>query len=238
MYEQGVAERFTRSTFTTDFINLYAVGGSSFGAHESQSRLWENRVGRSRRFWEIHFDELRSFFPEQLADVSVEDFWRVVNAPRPSLIRVEADELTYDLHIMLRSEIEAGLIAGEIRVSDLPAVWRDKMRSYLGLDVPNDTLGVLQDVHWSSGMVGSFPTYTIGNIMSSQFFASAKAVPAVKEGLDTGDYTPLKTWLNENIHQYGRSRTPGELLQQATGSPLSVANYVADLKRKVADLTV
>lgn len=238
MYEQGVEERFSRSAFTTDFINLYAVGGSSFGTHESQSRLWENRVGRSRRFWEIHFDELRSFFPEQLADVSVEDFWRVVNAPRPSLIRVEADELTYDLHIMLRSEIEAGLITGEIRVGDLPAIWRDKMRSYLGLDVPNDTLGVLQDVHWSSGMVGSFPTYTIGNIMSSQFFASAKAIPAVKEGLDTGDYTPLKTWLNENVHQYGRSRTPGELLQQATGSPLSVANYVADLKRKVADLAV
>ncbi|MDR6635783.1 carboxypeptidase Taq [Phyllobacterium sp. 1468] len=238
MYEQGVGERFSRSAFTTDFINLYAVGGSSFGTHESQSRLWENRVGRSRRFWEIHFEELRSYFPAQLADVSVHEFWRVVNAPRPSLIRVEADELTYDLHIMLRSEIEAGLIAGEIRVSDLPAIWRDKMRSYLGLEVPNDTLGVLQDVHWSSGMVGSFPTYTIGNIMSSQFFASATAVPAVKEGLDRGDYTPLKTWLNENIHQYGRSRTPGELLQQATGSPLSVANYVADLKRKVADLTL
>ncbi|CAN7465880.1 carboxypeptidase M32 [Phyllobacterium sp. LjRoot231] len=236
MYEQGIAERFSRSVFTTDFVNLYAVGGTSFGMHESQSRLWENRVGRSRRFWELHFEELRSMFPEQLADVSVEDFWRVVNAPRPSMIRVEADELTYDFHIMLRSEIEAGLMAGEIRVSDLPSIWRDKMKSYLGLDVPSDALGVLQDVHWSSGMVGSFPTYTIGNIMSSQLFASAKPVSGVEEGLDRGDYAPLKSWLNENVHQYGRSRTPTEILEQATGSGLTVAHYIADLKRKVADL--
>ncbi len=202
IYEQGIAEEFSRSTFTTDFINLYAVGGASSGTHESQSRLWENRVGRSRRFWDLHFAELKASFPSQLEDVSVDDFWRAVNAARPSFIRVEADELTYDFHIMLRSEIEAGLIAGEIRVADLPAIWRDKIKSYFGLDVPNDTLGVLQDVHWSSGMVGSFPTYTIGNIMSSQFFAAARKDAAVEKSLDEGNYAPLKSWLNDNVHRH------------------------------------
>jgi carboxypeptidase Taq len=237
IYEQGIAEEFSRSTFTTDFVNLYAVGGTSFGTHESQSRLWENRVGRSRRFWDQHFAELKTAFPDQLEDVSVEDFWRAVNAPRPDFIRVEADELTYDLHIMLRSEIEAGLIAGEIRVADLPAIWRDKIKTYLGLDVPNDRLGVLQDVHWSSGMVGSFPTYTIGNIMSSQFFAAARNEQAVEKGLDSGDYLPLKTWLNENVHRHGRSKSASQLLVDATGADLATDAYIADLKKKVAELT-
>ncbi len=236
MYEQGISENFSRSVFTTDFINLYAVGGASFGTHESQSRLWENRVGRSRRFWELNFGELQKTFPDQLADVDAEEFFRVVNAARPGFIRVEADELTYDLHIMLRSEIEAGLIAGEIRVKDLPDLWREKMKQALGLDVPDDRLGVLQDVHWSSGMVGSFPTYTIGNIMSSQFFAAACREKAVASGLDTGDYSPLKTWLNTNVHQHGRSKSPNELLVDATGSDLSTAAYIADLTRKVEEM--
>jgi carboxypeptidase Taq len=236
IYEQGISERFSRSTFATDFVNLYAVGGSSFGMHESQSRLWENRIGRSRRFWELHFDELMAAFPQQLSDVSINDFWRVVNAARPSLIRVEADELTYDFHIMLRSEIEAGLMAGDIRVNDLPAVWREKMQSYLGLDVPNDTLGVLQDIHWSSGMVGSFPTYTVGNIMSSQLFAAARKDLSIETGLDAGDYRPLKSWLNDKVHQYGRSKSPSEILIAATGADLSTDAYIADLTQKVADL--
>ncbi len=237
MYEQGISEEFSRSVFTTDFVNLYAVGGTSFGTHESQSRLWENRVGRSRRFWELNFADLQKTFPDQLADVTAEDFWRAVNAARPGFIRVEADELTYDMHIMLRSEIEAGLMAGEIRVGDLPAIWREKIKSYLGLEVPSDTLGVLQDVHWSSGMVGSFPTYTIGNIMSSQFFAAASKEKAIADGLETGDYLPLKTWLNDNIHQFGRSKSASQLLRDATGSDLSTRAYVADLARKVDDLT-
>ncbi|WP_416068119.1 carboxypeptidase M32 [Rhizobium sp. ZK1] len=237
IYEQGISEAFSRSTFTTDFVNLYAVGGTSFGTHESQSRLWENRVGRSRRFWELNFADLQKTFPDQLSDVTPEDFWRAVNAARPGFIRVEADELTYDLHIMLRSEIEAGLISGEIRVADLPGIWRDKVKAYLGLDVPNDTLGVLQDVHWSSGMVGSFPTYTIGNIMSSQFFAAACKETAIERGLENGDYLPLKTWLNDHVHQYGRSKSASQLLADATGEDLSASAYVNDLKRKVVDLT-
>ena len=237
MYEQGISEELSRSVFTTDFVNLYAVGGTSFGTHESQSRLWENRVGRSRRFWELNFADLQKTFPDQLSDVTPEDFWRAVNAARPGFIRVEADELTYDMHIMLRSEIEAGLMAGDIRVSELPAIWREKIKSHLGLDVPSDTLGVLQDVHWSSGMVGSFPTYTIGNIMSSQFFAAACKERAIADGLESGDYLPLKTWLNGNVHQFGRSKSASQLLMDATGSDLSTTAYIADLARKVDDLT-
>lgn len=128
-------------------------------------------------------------------------------------------------------------MANEIRVADLPEIWREKIRAYLGLEVPNDTLGVLQDVHWSSGMVGSFPTYTIGNIMSSQFFAAARKETAIERGLEDGDYLPLKTWLNENVHHYGRSKRPSQLLVDATGEDLSVAAYVRDLTRKVEDLT-
>ncbi|MEQ1404939.1 carboxypeptidase M32 [Neorhizobium sp. Rsf11] len=237
MYEQGIPEEFSRSVFATDFVNLYAVGGASFGTHESQSRLWENRIGRSRRFWELNFADLRKTFPDQLSDVSAEDFWRAVNAARPGFIRVEADELTYDFHIMLRSEIEAGLMTGEIRVADLPSIWRERIKVYLGLDVPSDTLGVLQDVHWSAGMVGSFPTYTIGNIMSSQFFAAARKETAVELGLEAGDYLPLKTWLNDNVHQFGRSKSPSQLLMDATGSDLSTAAYIADLAHKVEELT-
>ncbi len=236
MYEQNVAPEFTRTIFATDIVNLYAVGGTSFGAHESQSRLWENRVGRSRRFWELHFGELRDAFPEQLADVTAEEFWRSVNAIRPNFIRVEADELTYDLHIVLRAEIEAALMDGALKVKDLPGVWNDKMKAYLGLDVPNDTLGVLQDVHWSHGYVGSFPTYTIGNIMSAQFYETAIKVAAVEKGLSAGDYAPLNTWLADNIHRYGRASSPNETLRRVTGGPLDASAYIRILGDKVAAL--
>ncbi|HVW93646.1 MAG TPA: carboxypeptidase M32 [Devosia sp.] len=233
MYEQGVAEDFTRSIFATDLVNLYAVGGASFGMHESQSRLWENRVGRSRRFWELHFGELQSTFPEQLRDVTTLEFWRSVNQVRPDFIRVEADELTYDLHIILRAEIEAGLMAGEIEVADLPGAWNDKVRAYLGLEVPNDTLGVLQDVHWSHGYVGSFPTYTLGNVMASQIFAAARAAPGVAAGLDSGDYAPLRGWLTENVYRHGRASSPDETLRRVTGRGLDTGPYIADLAAKI-----
>jgi carboxypeptidase Taq len=237
MYEQGVAPEFTRTIFATDIVNLYAVGGASFGMHESQSRLWENRVGRSRRFWDLHFEELRRHFPEQLADVSATEFWAAVNRVKPDFIRVEADELTYDLHIILRTEIEAALMVGDIAVADLPTVWAEKLRNYLGLEVPNDTLGVLQDVHWSHGYVGSFPTYTLGNIMSSQLFAAARTEASVAAGLASGDYLPLKGWLNEHVHRYGRSSTPDETLRRVTGRGLDTSPYIADLTEKVAALT-
>ncbi|MEI2685118.1 MAG: carboxypeptidase M32 [Cypionkella sp.] len=237
IYEQNIAPEFSRSIFTTDLVNLYAVGGASFGMHESQSRLWENRVGRSKRFWELHYGELRDCFPTQLADVSDMEFWRAINSVQPGFIRVEADELTYDLHIILRSEIEAGLMSGDIQVKDLPGVWKEKMQASFGLDVPNDTLGVLQDVHWSHGYLGSFPTYTLGNIMSSQFFRKAQQTPAVSAGLQTGDYGALKTWLAENIYRHGRSCSPKETVQRVTGGPLDPAPYIADLTAKVDVLT-
>ena len=238
MYEQGVAPAFTRSVFATDLANLYAVGGASFGAHESQSRLWENRVGRSRTFWNLHFPDLQAHFPEQLSDVTAAEFWAAANQVRPDFIRVEADELTYDLHIILRAEIEAALMAGDLTVEDLPAVWAEKMQGYLGRQVPNDTLGVLQDVHWSQGYVGSFPTYTIGNIMSSQIFAAARQQPAIAAGLASGNYAALHGWLAEGIYAHGRSSTPAETLQRLAGSPLQTGPYIADLTRKVDDLTV
>ena len=233
MYEQGVAPEHTRSIFATDLVNLYAVGGASFGMHESQSRLWENRVGRARRFWDLHFPELQSHFPDQLADVTASEFWRSVNQVRPSLIRVEADELTYDLHIILRSEIEADLMACVLQVADLPAVWADRMRDYLGVDVPDDTRGVLQDVHWSQGYVGSFPTYTLGNIMGSQFFARALTLPGIASGLEQGYYAPLKDWLTDQIYQHGRRFKPGETLTRVTGGGLDPAPYLGDLSANV-----
>lgn len=233
LYEQNVDPALGRTIATTDLVNLYAVGGASFGTHESQSRLLENRLGRSHRFWQLHFPELQAVFPEQLADVDPDGFWRAVNRARPDLIRVEADELTYDFHIMLRTEIEAALIAGDIAVADLPAAWAERMRDDLGLEVPTDSDGVLQDVHWSAGMIGSFPTYTIGNVMSAQFFAAARRQADVESGLAQGDYQPLRRWLNENVHRFGRSRTPAELLRAATGADLDPAQYLADLTAKV-----
>jgi len=236
IYEQGISPDFTRSIFATDLVNLYAVGGASFGMHESQSRLWENHVGRSRPFWEKHFGDLRDQFPEQLADVSVGDFWRAVNAARPSLIRTEADELTYDLHIILRCEIEAALIDGSLAVRDVPAAWAGKMRAYLGLEVPDDALGALQDMHWSAGLVGAFPTYTIGNVMSSQLFGAARQVDEVERGFAEGNYAPLRVWLVENVHRHGRSLTPAEIIRRATGKELGTSDYLDDLGRKVATL--
>ncbi len=141
------------------------------------------------------------------------------------------------MHIILRSEIEAALMAGDLQVADLPAVWAERMREYLGLQVPNDTLGVLQDVHWAHGYVGSFPTYTLGNIMSSQFFATAQGVPGIADGLNSGDYAPLHGWLVENIYRHGRSSSPKETLQRVTGRDLDPAPYIADLTAKVEALT-
>ena len=237
LYEQGVDPALTRSALTTDFLNLYAVGGASFGAHESQSRLWENQVGRSRAFWDHHFPRLQAEFPTQLADVNANDFHRAVNRVRPSLIRVEADEVTYNLHIMLRTEIEIGLMDGTISVDELPAVWNAKMEEYLGLTPPDDSQGVLQDIHWSSGYIGSFPTYTIGNVMAAQFFQAAHAaLPDLDQTLAAGDYQPLLAWLTANIYRHGRAFSAEELLQRNTGYGLHAGPYLDYLQTKYAAL--
>ena len=229
MYEQGLDPELTRSALSVDLLNLEANGGASYGMHESQSRLWENHVGRSRKFWDLHFEELRRVFSEELADVSPEEFWRAVNVVQPGLIRVEADELTYDAHIMLRTEIEADLLAGEVKVADLPTVWAERMQGDLGVTVPDDSRGVMQDIHWAAGMVGGFPSYTLGNVMAAQLMAAAIKVPAIETGLTRGDYAQLRLWLNDKVHRHGRGRTSDEILIEATGTTVDPAPYLVHL---------
>ena len=237
LYEQGVAPELSRTALTSDLPGLYAVGGASFGTHESQSRLWENLVGRSSSFWQHWYPRLCEVFPNQLGDVDGETFLRAVNRVSSSLIRVEADEITYNLHIMLRVELEAALIDGSLSVSDLPAAWNAKMQEYLGLTPPDDTRGVLQDIHWSAGYFGSFPTYTIGNVMASQFFAAARAqVSNLEASLEAGDYAPLRGWLTEHIYRHGRRFRPQELLQRATGRGLDAQPYLEYLETKFTGL--
>ncbi|CAM3245925.1 Metal-dependent carboxypeptidase [Deinococcus saxicola] len=237
MYEQGVRPELSRTVLASDLLGLYAVGGASYGTHESQSRLWENRIGRSKAYWDLHFPQLQEAFPEALADVDTATFHRAVNTVRPSLIRVEADELTYDLHIMLRVELERALIGGDLAVKDLPAAWNARIKSDLGLDVPDDARGVLQDIHWSAGMIGSFPTYTIGNVMASQFYAAARQqMPELEDTLVRGEYAPLREWLTDNIYQHGRTYAPHELLTRVTGRGLDPQPYLDYLSGKYAEL--
>jgi len=237
LYEQGVDPSLSRTVLTSDLLGLYAVGGASYGTHESQSRLWENRIGRSAAYWKLHYPELQAAFPEPLADVDEQTFVRAVNRVTPSLIRVEADELTYDLHIMLRVELEMRLIGGELEVKDLPAAWNARIREDLGLEVPDDAHGVLQDIHWSAGMFGSFPTYTIGNVMASQFYAAARrAIPELAGQLERGEYAPLHGWLADNIYRHGRTYTPHELLVRTTGEGLNPQPYLEYLTEKYTGL--
>ena len=237
LYEQNIAPELTRSALTTDFIGQYAVGGASYGAHEFSSRLWENQIGRSRDFWQLHFARLQARFPAQLAGADAELFYRAVNRVRPSLIRVEADEVTYNLHIMLRTEIELDLLDGAISVAELPEVWNAKMQEYLGLTPPDDRRGVLQDVHWSAGTFANFPCYSIGNIMAAQVLAAAhQRVPELASQLARGDYAGLRGWLTEAIYQHGRAYSTDELLSRVSGEGLNVAPLLDYLERKYSDL--
>lgn len=234
LYEQNVDPAFTRTVFASDLVGLYAVGGTSFGAHESQSRLWENHVGRSRRFWDLHFGTLQGAFPEALADLSAEAFYDAVTSVDRSLIRVEADELTYDLHIMVRVELEAALMDGSLEVADLPGAWNEAVRRHVGLTPPNDRLGVLQDVHWSSGMIGSFCTYTIGNVMAAQLYETAVAELAVSAGIREGDYGALANWLRRHVWAHGRRHGRETILRQATGRGLDPGPYLRHLATRYA----
>ena len=237
LYEQNIAPGLTRTALTADFLGQYAVGGASFGAHEFSSRLWENQIGRSREFWRLHFARLKARFPQQMAAADAELFYRAVNRVRPSLIRVEADEVTYNLHIMLRAEIEMALLEGAIAVDDLPEIWNAKMQDYLGLKPPDDRRGVLQDVHWSFGGFGNFPCYTIGNIMAAQAQAAAQAqMPDLAAKLAEGDYQPLLAWLTENFYRHGRAYSTDELLTRVSGEGLNPAPLLNYLERKYSDL--
>jgi carboxypeptidase Taq len=236
LYEQYADPAYVRTPLATDLVGLYAVSGVSFGAHESQSRLFENHVGRSREFWDLNFAEAQAAFPDQLHDIDAETFWRGVNRVAPGFIRVEADELTYDFHIMLRVDLEAALIDGSLKVADLPEAWNAKIKEYLGLDVPDNRQGLLQDVHWSSGQIGTFCNYTIGNVMAGQLFEVAKQDPAVAQGLATADYTPLREWMTEHVHRHGRRYSRDELLVRATGRTMDPEPYIAHLTAKYSEI--
>ncbi|MDO7904962.1 carboxypeptidase M32 [Paenibacillus sp. JX-17] len=202
--------------------------GTSMGIHESQSRLWENMIGRSRPFWERYYGDLQKHFPEQLKDVEVEQFYRAVNRVENSLIRIEADELTYNLHIIIRYEIEKMLFNEGLDVKKLPEVWNAKYQEYLGITPPNDGLGVLQDVHWSGGDFGYFASYSLGNMYAAQILVTLrKEMPEFDTYIAKGNLLPIKEWLSDKIYRYGKSRTPSELILAVTGEDLN-PDYLCD----------
>ena len=209
----------------------------SLGIHESQSRLWENSVGRSRPFWRCFYPLLQQLFPEQLGTIAQDNFYAAINRAKPSLIRVEADELTYNLHIMVRFEIEQDVIEGRTRAEDLPKVWNDKMQSYLGIVPPNDAEGVLQDVHWSFGAFGYFPTYALGNLYAAQLYDQAhRDIQDLDAEIEGGRLTVLKKWLNQKIHRWGRMFTAEHLMQRVTGQALNPEPFLEQLEKKYGEL--
>ncbi|HKZ70789.1 MAG TPA: carboxypeptidase M32 [Anaerolineales bacterium] len=228
LYENGVSPALERTPLCR---------GTSLGLHESQSRMWENLVGRSRPFWKFFYPKLQAAFPDQFSNVDAETFYRAINKVQPSLIRVEADEATYNLHIILRFELEQEIMEGKIALRDLPEVWNARMKSYLGVDVPNDAQGVLQDIHWSSGSIGYFSTYSLGNIISCQIWEKAlEAMPDLYEQFERGEFMALREWLRENLHRHGRKFTPKETLQKLVGGDISVGPYVRYLKSKLGEI--
>lgn len=210
---------------------------ASLGVHESQSRLWENIVGRSRPFWNVFYPDLQKQFPAALGDVDLDTFYRAINKVEPSLIRVEADEVTYNLHIMLRFELELALLSGELSVRDLPAAWNAKMDEYLGVTPPNDAEGCLQDVHWSGGSFGYFPTYALGTLLSAQLYDKALGDnPAISADLAAGEFSSLLAWLREHVHRPGRRYLPAELVERVCGEPAQSHSYLNYLNAKFRDL--
>jgi len=227
LYEQGLpAEHF--GTARGEAISL--------GIHESQSRMWENLVGRSRSFWTFFLPQARTAFPH-LVDVTDDQWFRAVNDVRPSLIRTESDEATYNLHILLRFELEKVLLTGDLAVADLPAEWNKRMKEYLGVTVPEDTRGVLQDIHWSGGAIGYFPTYTLGNLYAAQFFEQARIdLGDFDAQFAKGEFAPLLGWLRKNIHTHGKRYGAPKLVQKITGKPLSAQPLLAHLKRRASEV--
>jgi carboxypeptidase Taq len=210
---------------------------TSLGLHESQSRMWENLVGRSLPFWRGFYGMLDESFPSALDGVGPEGFFRAVNKVQPSLIRIEADELTYDLHVLLRFELERELIDGKLEPRDLPAAWNARVESYLGIEVPDDAHGVLQDVHWAGGDFGYFPTYSLGNVIAAQLWeAMREALPDLDRQIEEGQFGPLREWLREHVHRHGRKYSAGEVVERATGRPIEVGPYVTYLTQKFRTL--
>ena len=228
MYEQGSPVAFEATPL---------AGGTSLGVHESQSRLWENMVGRSRAFTTYLFPQLQQAFPSAFADATPEMYYRAINKVTPSLIRVEADEATYNLHTLLRFELECALLEGTLDVGDVPDAWDAKMEEYLGITPPSDSDGCLQDVHWSAGLIGYFPTYSIGNLLSAQLWHHlGQAVPDRDAQMAEGDFEPILDWLRTHVHAYGSKYLPKELVLKATGEPLTSRYYVDYLNTKYRDI--
>ncbi len=228
MYEQGMGRDIARTP-------LY--GGASPGVHESQSRLWENLIGRSRPFWRHFYPSLQAVFHESLHNVDEETFYRAVNRSYPSLIRVEADEVTYNMHVLLRFELENEMLEGKLKVMDLPEAWNARVKSYLGVDVPNDRQGALQDIHWSFVSFGIFPGYTIGNLIGAQLMEKVRAdIPDLDSQIERGEFGALLGWLRKNVHRHGRKFTPNELMERATGKPLTAMPWIAYVRKKFGAL--
>jgi carboxypeptidase Taq len=227
LYEASVDPALTRTNLAEPV---------SLGVHESQSRLWENIVGRSRPFSAYLLPELRRQFPGHFEDLEPTALYRAVNTVQPSLIRIEADETTYNLHIILRFELELALMEGTLSVDDVPAAWNEAVERLFGLEVPSDAEGVLQDTHWGGGLIGYFPTYTIGNLMASQLWERIEAdVPDVWERIEAGDFAPLREWLRVHVHRHGRKLYPRELLARVTGEELRIEPFVTYLRAKLED---
>jgi carboxypeptidase Taq len=224
LYELGIDKKFNRSPL---------ANGASMAVHESQSRMWENLIGRSKPFWNHFFPTLRDIFPSQLGNLNVDTFYKGVNAVEPSLIRVEADEATYNLHIMLRLELEIALMDGSLSAKDAPAAWNSKFKEYLGIIPPDDAKGILQDVHWAFGGFGYFPTYALGNLVSAQLWEQInKDIPNLDELIEKTQFSEILGWLRKNLHIYGAKFEPQELVKKVTGSKITPEPYIRYLETK------
>ena len=228
-YGHGLYEHQIRR----DIANLPIGNSSSLGIHESQSRLWENLVGRSEPFWRFFYPRLQEYFPGQLGGVDRDTFLTAVNKVEPSLIRIRADEVTYGMHVILRFELEQDIVNGRVELSDLPRIWNERMEEYLGIEVPDNAHGVLQDVHWSAGLIGYFSTYLLGTVMSVQLWEKlVDDVGDVDGQMERGEFGGIRDWLGEHVHASGRKYPPQETLRRAVGSTIDAKPYLAYLKRK------
>jgi len=228
LYEQGL---------DIDWYGTPFCEAISYGIHESQSRLWENLVGLGKPFWEYYFPQLQKTFPENLSTVSLDEFYRAINTVKPGFIRVDADEMTYNMHIMLRFEIEQMIINEKVDVGALPGIWNNKMEEYLGIRPETDTVGILQDVHWSHGSFGYFPTYALGNLYNSIIYNEAKKdMPDLNNNISKGELIPLREWLKTNIHQVGRKQTAKEIIQSLSGGDLTVKPFIDYLREKYSEI--
>jgi carboxypeptidase Taq len=228
MYEQGINPAYDRTSL---------AHGTSLAVHESQSRMWENLVGRSLPFWELIYPRLKKAFPSQLDGVGLKNFHKAINKVEPSLIRVNADEATYNLHIMLRLELEIAMVEGKVAIKDLPEIWNTKMKDYLGVTPPNDAQGVLQDIHWSYGSIGYFSTYALGNLVSAQLWEKInKDIRDLDDQIRAGKFDALLGWLRQNVHKHGRKYDPQDLVQRVTGSRITPEPYVRYLTAKYSEV--